>query len=98
MIIASDFHPTGPGSIRDSGNFFKKTEIFLITIDFQKFWQKKLESTAAVLLLYAKGRESDCSDRPQVTLLKSKQGEICTKFSSSFLTRFLHAQMWQNKQ
>ena len=35
----SDFHPAVPGSI-PGGNFFKKSQIFLITRSFQKFWQK----------------------------------------------------------
>ena len=35
----SDFHPAVPGSI-PSGNFFKKSQIVLITRGFQKFWQK----------------------------------------------------------
>ena len=35
----SDFRPAVPGSIT-GGNFFKKSQIFLITKGFQIFWQK----------------------------------------------------------
>jgi len=35
-----DFQPAVPGSILVVGNFFKKSQIFLTTRGFQKFWQK----------------------------------------------------------
>ena len=40
VVKSFDFHPAVPGSIPSSGNFFKKSQIFLITRSFQKFWQK----------------------------------------------------------
>ena len=34
------FHPADPCSIPGNGNIFKKSQIFLFTRGFQKFWQK----------------------------------------------------------
>ena len=53
MVKSSDYHPVGPGSIPGVVVFqeFSKSRGFLNSV-------KKLESTAAVLLLYAKGIRS----------------------------------------
>jgi len=55
VVISSDFHPAGLGAIPGGGNFFKKSQIFLITRGFQKFWQKTCNQQ--LLFYYSLRRE-----------------------------------------
>ena len=54
MVKSFDFHPVLQGSIPVGGNFFKKSQIFLIPRGFQKFRQKTWNQQ--LLFYYSKRR------------------------------------------
>ena len=62
MVKAFDFHPAVLGSIPGCGNFFKKTQIFLITRGFQKFWQKTWNQQLLFYYSVRRGSVVQCSD------------------------------------
>ena len=75
----SDFHPTVPGSI-PGGNFFKKSQIFLITRGFQKFWQKTWNQQLLFYYSIRRGSVVQCSDSTQVSVVS----KTCTSLSENY--------------
>ena len=71
----SDFHPAVPGSI-PGGNFFKKSQIFLITRGFQKFWQKTWNQQLLFYYSMRRGSGVQCSG-------SKKDTKPAHKFSNS---------------
>ena len=58
VVKSFGFYLTVPGSNHGGGNFFKKSTNFLDHSRFPKILAKNMVSTAAYLLLYAKGMHS----------------------------------------
>ena len=74
VVKSFDFHPEILGSILDGGNFFKKTQIFLITRGFQKFWQKTWNQQLLFYYSVRRGSVVQCSDsRSSNALIKYHQ-------------------------